>query len=75
MRSYEQVQAAVSVIVPKGEIRGNNGSQSNGLSRGESIASRSACVKVGLCNRPLACYAVRIRSKERVQAWKPADWY
>lgn len=46
MRSYEQVQAAVSVIVPKGGIRGNNGSQSNGLSRGESIASRSACAIV-----------------------------
>ena len=57
MRSYEQVQAAVSVIVPKGGIRGNNGSQSNGLSRGESIASRSACAIVRC--RAMLCASVR----------------
>ena len=46
MRSYEKVQAAESVIVPKGEIRGNNGSQSNGLMGRESIASMAPCAIV-----------------------------
>ena len=57
MRSHKRDQAAVSVIVPKGEIRGNNGSQSNGLSRGESIASRSACAIVRC--RAMLCASVR----------------
>ena len=58
MRSHKRDQAAVSVIVPKGGIRGNNGSQSNGLSRGESIASRSACAIVRC--RAMLCLPSRL---------------
>ena len=57
MRSHKRDQAAVSVIVPKGEIRGNDGSQVGGLMGGESIASRSACAIVRC--RAMLCASVR----------------
>lgn len=58
MRSHEQVQAAVSVIVPKGDSRGNDGSQVGGLMGGESIASRSACA-IAKC-RAMLCLPSRL---------------
>ena len=52
MRSHEQKQAAVSVIVPKGGSRGNDATQVGGLS-GESISAASVCAiircRVMLC--------------------------
>ena len=44
MRSHKRDQAAVSVIVPKGGIRGNDGAQAGGLMGRESIASAVSCV-------------------------------
>ena len=58
MRSHKRDQAAVSVIVPKGEIRGNDGSQVGGLMGGESIASRSACA-IAKC-RAMLCLPSRL---------------
>lgn len=58
MRSHEQVQAAVSVIVPKGDSRGNDGSQVGGLMGIESIASRSACA-IAKC-RAMLCLPSRL---------------
>lgn len=43
MRSHKRDQAAVSVIVPKGGIRGNDGAQAGGLMGRESIASAVSC--------------------------------
>lgn len=43
MRCRELNQAAVSVIVPKGGIRGNDGAQAGGLMGRESIASAVSC--------------------------------
>ena len=58
MRSHEQVQAAVSVIVPKGEIRGNDGSQVGGLMGIESIASAVSCA-IARC-RAMLCLPSRL---------------
>ena len=60
MRSHEQVQAAVSVIVPKGEIRGNDGSQVGGLMGIESIASAVSCA-IARCR---AILSVLVRKNE-----------
>ena len=46
MRSHKRDQAAVSVIVPKGGIRGNDGAQAGGLMGRESIASRADDYKI-----------------------------
>lgn len=58
MRSHKRDQAAVSVIVPKGGIGGNNGSQVGGLMGRESIASRSACA-IAKC-RAMLCLPSRL---------------
>lgn len=58
MRSHKRDQAAVSVIVPKGEIRGNDGSQSNGLKGSESIASAVSCA-IARC-RAMLCLPSRL---------------
>lgn len=60
MRSHEQVQAAVSVIVPKFGDRENDGAQAGGLMGGESIASRSACA-IARCR---AILSVLVRKNE-----------
>lgn len=57
MRSHEQEQAAVSVIVPKGGSRGNDATQVGGLSS-ESILSASACAIVRC--RAMLCLPSRL---------------
>lgn len=54
----EKVQAAGSVIVPKGEIRGNESTQTGGLSRSESIASMAPCAIVRC--RAMLCLPSRL---------------
>ena len=58
MRSHEQVQAAVSVIVPKGDSRGNDGAQAGGLMGRESIASAVSCA-IARC-RAMLCLPSRL---------------
>ena len=58
MRCRELNQAAVSVIVPKGGIRGNNGSQVGGLMGSESIASAVSCA-IARC-RAMLCLPSRL---------------
>lgn len=70
MLRHEKGQAAESVIVPKGDSRGNDGAPVDGL----NVKNSRASAGIGaLCNGPSACYAVRIRSQEWMQAWKPAS--
>lgn len=57
MRSHKRDQAAVSVIVPKGGIRGNDGAQAGGLMGRESIASAVSCA-IARC-RAMLCASVR----------------
>lgn len=57
MRSHEQKQAAVSVIVPKGGSRGNDATQVGGLSS-ESILSASACAIIRF--RAMLCVPSRL---------------
>lgn len=63
MRSHEQVQAAVSVIVPKGGIRGNDGAQVGGLMGRESIASAVSCA-IARC-RTMLCLPSRLTGCRR----------
>lgn len=58
MRSHKRDQAAVSVIVPKGEIRGNDGAQAGGLMGRESIASAVSCA-IARC-RAMLCLPSRL---------------
>ena len=58
MRSHKRDQAAVSVIVPKGGIRGNDGTRVGGLSRSESIASMAPCAIVRC--RAMLCLPSRL---------------
>lgn len=60
MRSHKRDQAAVSVIVPKGGIRGNDGAQAGGLMGRESIASAVSCA-IARCR---AILSVLIRKNE-----------
>ena len=60
MRSHKRDQAAVSVIVPKGGIRGNDGAQAGGLMGRESIASAVSCAIV----RCRAILSVLVRKNE-----------
>ena len=60
MRSYEQVQAAVSVIVPKFGDRENDGAQAGGLMGRESIASAVSCA-IARCR---AILSVLVRKNE-----------
>lgn len=63
MRCRELNQAAVSVIVPKGGIRGNNGSQVGGLMGSESIASAVSCA-IARC-RAILSVLVRMNGRRR----------
>lgn len=58
MRSHKRDQAAVSVIVPKGGIRGNDGAQAGGLMGRESIASAVSCA-IARC-RAMLCLPSRL---------------
>lgn len=58
MRSHKRDQAAVSVIVPKGGIRGNDGAQAGGLMGIESIASAVSCAIVRC--RAMLCLPSRL---------------
>lgn len=58
MRSHKRDQAAVSVIVPKGGIRGNDGAQAGGLMGRESIASAVSCAIVRC--RAMLCLPSRL---------------
>lgn len=60
MRSHKRDQAAVSVIVPKGGIRGNDGAQAGGLMGRESIASAVSCA-IARCR---AILSVLVRKNE-----------
>lgn len=57
MLRLEKGQAVESIVIPKGGSRGNAGALVDGLSRGESIASRSACAIVRCC--AMLCASVR----------------
>ena len=57
MLRHEKGQAAESVIVPKGDSRGNDGAPVDGLNVKNSRASAP-------CAMGLACYPVRTRSQE-----------
>lgn len=58
MRSHKQDQAAGSVIVPKGGIRGNESTQKGGLMGRESIASAVSCA-IAKC-RAMLCLPSRL---------------
>ena len=63
MRSHKRDQAAVSVIVPKGGIRGNDGAQAGGLMGRESIASAVSCA-IARC-RAILSVLVRMNGRRR----------
>lgn len=63
MLRQEQSQAAVSVIVPKGGIRGNDGAQAGGLMGRESIASAVSCA-IARC-RAILSVLVRMNGRRR----------
>lgn len=63
MLRHEKDQAAVSVIVPKGGIRGNDGAQAGGLMGRESIASAVSCA-IARC-RAMLCASVRKNGRRR----------
>lgn len=58
MRSHKRDQAAESVIVPKGDSRGNDGAQAGGLMGRESIASAVSCAIVRC--RAMLCLPSRL---------------
>lgn len=63
MLRLEKGQAVESIVIPKGGSRGNAGALVDGLSRGESIASRSACAIVRW--RAMLCASVRKSGRGR----------
>ena len=62
MRSHKQVQAAVSVIVPKGDSRGNDGAPVDGLNVENSRASAPCAMGR---RRAMLCASVRKNGRRR----------